>query len=55
MGSNLNVASITLNSSTDFVLQQANAASRKRSTIFSDFGCTIHYLLLAHILKLYAN
>ena len=36
MDSNLNVANITLNSSTDFVLQPANAASCKRS--FSDFS-----------------
>ncbi len=42
MDSNLNVANITLNSSTDFVLQPANAASCKRSTIFSDFAiCNI--------------
>ncbi len=38
MDYNLNVANITLNSSADFVLQPANAASCKRSTVFSDFA-----------------
>ena len=39
MDSNLNVA---INSATDFVLQPANAACRKRSTLFSDFAiCNI--------------
>ena len=42
MDNNRNVANITLNSSTDFVLQPANAASCKRSTIISDFAiCNI--------------
>ena len=42
MGNNLNLANIALNSSTDFVLQPANAPSCKRSTIFSDFAiCNI--------------
>ncbi len=38
MGSDLNEANITLNSSTDFLLQPANSASGNRSTIFSDFA-----------------
>ena len=62
MDSNLNVANIQLNSLTDFVLQPANEASCKRSTIFSDFAiCNIALynplFNVGHIiiLKLYAN
>ncbi len=52
MDSNLNVANITLKSSTDFVLQPANAAKVASDLPFSQIlrfatsRCTIHYLLL---------
>jgi hypothetical protein len=42
MGGNQNEANITLNSSTDFVLQALNSESCNQSTTFSDFAtCNI--------------
>ncbi len=49
MDSNLNVANIALNSSTDFVLQMQQVASDLPFSQILQFAishCTIHYLLL---------
>ena len=61
MGSNLNVANITLNSSTEFVLQPANAASLQAIYHFLRF-CDLQHRVVqstiycwTYILKLYAN